>query len=88
MIKTFIFTAVTLLVMSTSAFADECPILMTEIDTILATETHSSVEIIEKIQHHRAEGEKLHNAGKHEDAIHELSEALEVIGGHEADDHG
>jgi hypothetical protein len=80
--------AVTLLVMSTSAIADECPILMTEIDTILATETHSSAEIIEKIQHHRSEGEELHNAGKHEEAVHELNEALGVIDGHESDDHG
>ena len=80
-------TAFMVIAYSSSAYAQGCSALMTEIDMVLATETHADPHVIEKIQNHRADGERLHKAGQHDKAENELSEAMELVGGHETKDH-
>ena len=64
----------------TPAFATSCPTDMKEIDEALAKGTKLSPANLEKVKKFRAEGEKLHKAGKHKQAVDTLERAKVKLG--------
>jgi len=62
------------------AFANSCPIDMKEIDEALAKGTKLKAADLDKIKQWRAEGEKLHKAGKHKQAEATLEKAKAKLG--------
>lgn len=75
----------TLLSMPLAARADNCPALMAEIDSILASvpgldeETIVDEENITKVKALRAEGESLHQQGQHTASREVLGQALQLL---------
>jgi hypothetical protein len=65
---------------STSAFAMHCPVDMKKIDAALAKGPNLSAEQLARVKNLRAEGETLHNAGKHQDSVDTLGEAMGILG--------
>lgn len=65
---------------SASAFAFHCPADMKAIDAKLATKPALAAADMAKVESLRAEGEKLHKAGKHDDSIKALGEAKKLLG--------
>jgi len=63
-----------------AAFASSCPTDMKEIDEALAKGTKLSPANLEKVKKFRAEGEKLHKAGKHKESIDTLEKAKVILG--------
>ena len=68
------------LTVCTSAFAMHCPIDMRKIDAELANGPNISAEQLAQVKNLRAEGESLHNAGKHQDSVNTLGEAMRILG--------
>ncbi len=68
------------LTVSTSAFAMHCPIDMSKIDAERANGPNISAEQLAQVKNLRAEGESLHNAGKHQDSVNTLGEAMRILG--------
>ena len=64
---------------SASAFAFHCPADMKAIDAKLATKPALAAADMTKVESLRAEGEKLHKAGKHDDSIKALGEAKKLL---------
>ena len=64
---------------SSLAFANRCPMEMKAIDAKLSTATLSA-EDMSKVKALRADGEKLHKAGKHEESEKALDEAKKMLG--------
>ena len=62
------------------AFANSCPTDMKEIDDALAKGTKLSASDLVKVKQWRAEGEKLHKAGKHKQAEATLEKAKVKLG--------
>ncbi|HEX6102071.1 MAG TPA: hypothetical protein VF031_03395 [Alphaproteobacteria bacterium] len=65
------------------AFASSCPKDMAAIDEALAKNPQLSEADLAEVKRLRAEGEELHNAGKHaesEEALHEAAELLGIEG--------
>ncbi len=67
-------TAVFLL-MAGTAWANNCPNLMKEIDAKLATKPALSKDVSDKVVKLRADGETAHKAGKHAESEKALGEA-------------
>ncbi len=65
---------------STSAFAMHCPLDMKKIDAALAIGPSLSADQLARVKNLRAEGETLHNAGKHQDSVDTLGEAMRILG--------
>jgi hypothetical protein len=66
---------------TTPALAGSCPTDMKEIDEALAKGTKKlSAGDLEKVKKFRAEGEKLHKAGKHQESIDTLEKAKVILG--------
>ncbi|EQM77316.1 hypothetical protein [Stutzerimonas stutzeri] len=65
---------------STPLWAMHCPMDMAKIDEQLKTNPPSDPAILTRVQALRAEGEKLHNAGDHEQSLKVLGEAEELLG--------
>jgi hypothetical protein len=65
---------------SSLAFANHCPMDMKAIDAKLAEPTTLSAADMTKVKQLRAEGEKQHKAGKHEDSMKSLDEAKKMLG--------
>lgn len=65
---------------SASAFAFHCPSDMKAIDAKLAMKPALAAADMAKVASLRAEGEKLHKAGKHDDSIKALGEAKKLLG--------
>lgn len=65
---------------STAAWANHCPMDMRQIDAALAQQPALTAEQLAQVQRHRAEGEALHNAGKHAESIVELAKAKALLG--------
>lgn len=72
--------AVLLLSASSLAFANSCPKEMKAIDAKLSTASGISSADMEKIRSLRAEGEKLHKEGKHDQSMKSLQEAKKLLG--------
>ncbi len=62
------------------AFAFHCPADVAKIDATLAENPRLSAEQLAEVKKLRAEGEALHNGGKHQDAVDTLAKAMEILG--------
>ena len=63
-----------------SAFARHCPMDMKKIDEALAKKPNISADKLTEVKKLRAEGEKLHKAGKHQDSVDTLAKAMAILG--------
>jgi hypothetical protein len=68
------------LVACTSAFAMHCPLDMQKIDAALATDPNLSAQQLAQVKNLRTEGEQLHNAGRHQESVDTLGEAMRILG--------
>ena len=74
--------AVLLLIASPLAFAHNCPNVMKEIDAKMSTAgKNMDGAKLAKIKQLRADGEKLHKAGKHDESLKTLNEAKQMLNG-------
>lgn len=64
---------------ASSSFAFHCPADMAKIDAALARNPPISAEQMDEVKRDRAEGEKLHNAGKHQESIETLAKAMKIL---------
>ncbi len=65
---------------SSIVFAHSCPVLMKDIDARMGTVQGVSSEKMTKIKQLRADGERLHKQGKHDDSMKALQEAQSLLG--------
>lgn len=72
--------AAALLAVSTGAWAFHCPADMKKIDEAMAKNPQLSAEQMAQVKSWRAEGEALHKAGKHQEAVDTLAKALKTLG--------
>lgn len=66
--------------MAGSAFAMHCPMDMKKIDEALAKKPNISAEKLADVKKLRAEGEKLHASGKHQESVDTLAKAMAILG--------
>ena len=65
----------------TPALANNCPVLMDQVDALLAEEGASlNEDTLARVQELRAEGEALHEQGDHDGSVAALEEALSMFG--------
>ena len=64
---------------SGSAFAFHCPADMKKIDEALAKNPKLTSAQMADIKKYRADGEKLHSAGKHQDSVDTLAKAMKIL---------
>ena len=76
--KKVLFCALALV--ASSAFANSCPKEMKAIDAKLATNPMLAEADLSKVKTLRADGEKSHKEGKHDDSMKALSEAKKILG--------
>ena len=69
-----------LVLASASAFAHTCPNEMKAIDAKIATEPKLSAADLTKVQSLRADGEKFHKSGKHDESMKALGDAKKILG--------
>jgi hypothetical protein len=62
------------------AFAYHCPADMKAIDAKLATNPKLAEADMAKVKQLRTDGEAAHKAGKHDDAVKALGEAMKLLG--------
>jgi hypothetical protein len=67
-------------IVSMPLWAMHCPMDMAKIDEQLKTNPPSDPAILTRVKELRAEGEKLHQAGDHEQSMEVLGEAQELLG--------
>ncbi|EXF46665.1 hypothetical protein BAY1663_00828 [Pseudomonas sp. BAY1663] len=67
-------------VFSTSLFAMHCPMDMAKIDEQLQNNPPEDAATLAQVKDLRAQGEELHNAGKHAEAVEVLGQALDLLG--------
>lgn len=72
--------ATALCLIAAPAFAFHCPADMKQIDAALASGTSLSSSDLTKVQSLRAEGEKLHRAGQHQQSVDTLQRAKVLLG--------
>ena len=72
--------AVALALGSATALANHCPMDMKQIDAALAANPKLSADQLAEVKKHRAEGEALHKAGKHQESVDELAKAKAILG--------
>jgi hypothetical protein len=75
-----ILAAVALTVAAGAANAMHCPMDMKAIDEALAKKPNLSAEQLAEVKKLRAEGEALHNAGKHKESVETLGKAKSILG--------
>lgn len=75
----FIIAAIALAT-SSLAFAHNCPNEMKAIDAKLATNPTLSAADMGKVKQLRADGDKFHKEGKHDDAMKALGSAKKLLG--------
>ena len=66
--------------MSSLAFAHNCPNEMKAIDAKLASNPKLSVADMSQVKVLRADGEKFHKEGKHDDSMKALGSAKKLLG--------
>jgi hypothetical protein len=71
---------VALLLATSVAFAMHCPADMRKIDEALAQNPQLTEEQLAEVRKYRAEGEELHNAGRHQESVDTLAKALKILG--------
>lgn len=67
------------LLLSTPLWAMHCPADMAKIDEILKNDPPSDQKVLVEVRKLRAEGEALHKAGKHEESVKVLGQALQLL---------
>ena len=72
--------AAVMFAMAGSAFAMHCPMDMKKIDEALAKKPSLSADKLAEVKKLRAEGEKLHNSGKHQESVDTLGKAMAILG--------
>ncbi len=72
--------AAVMFAMAGSAFAMHCPMDMKKIDEAMAKMPSISADKLTEVKKLRAEGEKLHNAGKHQESVDTLAKAMAILG--------
>jgi hypothetical protein len=72
--------AVVLALGSATALANHCPMDMKQIDAALSANPKLTPEQLAEVKKHRAEGEALHKAGKHQESVDELAKAKQILG--------
>jgi len=72
--------AVLLFSVSSLVLANSCPKEMKAIDAKLEKASGVSAENMTKVKSLRAEGEKLHKEGKHDESMKALTEAKKLLG--------
>jgi hypothetical protein len=77
--KRMLALAGTLLFASSVAFAFHCPKDMAAIDAALAKNPKLSAADMAKVKTLRAEGEAAHKAGKHQESVDKLGEAMKIL---------
>jgi hypothetical protein len=77
--KKLVLLAVGLMFVASSAFAFHCPKDMKKIDEALPNAKLSEVQMAE-VKKLRADGEKLHKEGKHQDSLDTLAMAQKILG--------
>ncbi|OGT89549.1 MAG: hypothetical protein A2514_03020 [Gammaproteobacteria bacterium RIFOXYD12_FULL_61_37] len=79
--KTTTFALITILALASApAFAFHCPQDMKKIDAALAAYPKLSAEELSKVKMLRAEGERLHKAGNHQESVDTLAKAMKMLG--------
>lgn len=75
-------TVLAILLLSASSFvlAHNCPNEMKAIDAKLGSAKGISAEDMARIKSLRADGEKFHKAGKHDDSMQALQQAKRMLG--------
>lgn len=63
-----------------AAMASQCPSMVAEIDAILATNPDLPQSVLEEVKTLRAQGDEQHKAGKHDESVETLEEALSLLG--------
>ena len=66
--------------LSSAAFAFHCPEEMKKIDAALSMKPMLGAEQMAQVKQLRAEGEALHKAGKHQEALDTLEKAKKMLG--------
>ncbi|HXG29159.1 MAG TPA: hypothetical protein VNJ47_09995 [Nevskiales bacterium] len=69
-----------LLALSTPAWAFHCPADMKKIDAALQSNPPKDAQQLAEVTKLRAEGETLHNAGKHQESVDTLAKAMKILG--------
>ena len=76
--RTAVFAAA--LLFAGSAFAFHCPQEMKKIDDALAKTPKLSAAQMDEVKKYRADGEKLHKEGKHQESLDTLAKAEKILG--------
>ena len=80
MIRRLAIMAAVMTLFITPALAFHCPGDMKQIDAALAKNPPLTKAQMEEVKQQRAEGERLHNAGKHAQSVKVLGEAKATLG--------
>ncbi|MDP1612969.1 MAG: hypothetical protein Q8M11_18090 [Sulfuritalea sp.] len=75
-----IMTMLALLAFSATALAFHCPADMKKIDAALAKQPMLAAEKMSEVKKLRADGEALHQAGKHQESVDTLAKAMKILG--------
>ena len=70
---------VALLFAAGSALAMHCPKDMKAIDDAMAKNPKLTAAQMKEVKEHRAKGEELHKAGKHQESVDELAKAMKIL---------
>lgn len=70
---------VALALAASSALAMHCPADMKKIDAALAKDPKLSAGQMSEVRRLRAEGERLHKAGKHQQSVDTLGRAMKIL---------
>jgi Tfp pilus assembly protein PilN len=75
-----LFAAAALVLASGTVFAMHCPADMKAIDDALAKKPQLAAAEMAEVTKLRADGEALHKAGKHQEAVDALAKARKILG--------
>lgn len=75
-----ILVAASLVLASSTALAFHCPKDMKQIDAALAKHPKLSAQQMADVKKYRADGERLHKAGKHQESVDTLAKAKKILG--------
>lgn len=78
--RRLILTTAVLVAFAGPAVAFHCPRDMATIDAALAKNPDLTAEQKAEVTKLRAEGEELHNSGKHQESVDTLAKAMEILG--------
>jgi hypothetical protein len=64
---------------ASTAFAFHCPADMKKIDAAMAKNPKLTAAQAAEVKKHRADGETLHKAGKHQESVDTLAKAMKIL---------